>query len=212
MHDDEPRTEYQATTAPAQQPQRRWSVMLSSRFVLMCGGGVLVLACVVAGFMVSLATGQPSAQVKLRAQEHAAAQQRWSARPFRAYRMVLEYGQCYMDIEIRNEHFIWAHEASCERRSAQTVSGLLQMAGTDQSRTPYCSIAHGCTCELITAVEAQYDPLFGYPTMIRTQVQAWPDRWHPDYWRYVVEHWQEPDCTLANSRTIRILALTPLRP
>src|SRR6266545_1031608 len=147
--------------------------------------------------------------VAARAQELAEARQRWGARPFSRYRLVMQAPSwCRLDIEIASERVVQVFENSCPG-GPRTVSDLFdQIRQLDsQPDTIYCAPA-GCECTEVRFVQADYDAQLGFPRSIRLRrlrTTNWPELWH-----FMVAHGL-PDCLPPlDLDVVNVLSLHPL--
>ncbi len=138
------------------------------------------------------------------ARDLAAARQRWATRPFLHYRMVLRrqgWGSCQQDVEVYNEQVVKITSNTCRRDNPRSVSDLF--AEIERYLRPpeagmYCRNGlawHGCACYIPYTVTNVYNSRLGYPETIKVSWGAYaPNRWHIDYWHYLVANWREPAC------------------
>jgi Family of unknown function (DUF6174) len=110
------------------------------------------------------------------------AQQRWAARPFTHYRMVMQAPSwCSMDLEIQDERVVEVHQNTCPS-APQSVTELFSMVKqlNDQADRTYCGPV-GCECTEQRFANTIYDAQFGYPRTIslrRIRATNWPELWH----------------------------------
>ena len=97
----------------------------------------------------------------------------WEARPFRHYRLAANYavnwGQCYYDVEVRNQRIVYVFSLTCLSGAASqslTVDGIFE--NFERFVTDRVCSPNGCYCEGTYGVRATYDPTWGYPQSITT--------------------------------------------
>ncbi|HEX5691032.1 MAG TPA: DUF6174 domain-containing protein [Roseiflexaceae bacterium] len=176
--------------------------MITIRRMLVAIAGLLAGACVLGVAAAVWLAPEP-------ARDLAAAQHRWQARPFSAYRMIVEtqaFGACRFEVEIHDEQVTAILERSC-LSPAPTVTDLFHtiQQHADENR---CG-PNGCACDGPIGAEVVYDAQLGYPTEVLVRPQA-QQRWrYPGYWKRAVFG---GGCTLIGwiGQRITVLSLTPL--
>jgi hypothetical protein len=161
----------------------------------------------------------------------AAARARWQARPFTAYRLTLTLyepgppGGCQQELVIRNKQVVEVIWNTCPRyRDPMTVSDLFASIESDfasiESDPQHITMMSGLDpcqwgndCRRVREVQVVYDPLLGYPRMLRVTEQNRPNWWHPATWQYILEHGSPPDYPMLGgsfNQHIVVESLTPL--
>lgn len=188
------------------------------RTLLLVVGGVLLL---LVGW---LAWNQWHAVAPAR--ELAAARERWQARPFEHYRMVMTVSRplypgapCWQDLEVRGDEIVVMPQT--QRRACyeepQTVDDLFQSI---EKGEPYI---HGPSmyrsaflfgCKDTTDVTISYHPDLGYPEHIISRYRTHIDWFSDEAWHSIWHYHQPPaQCgRFANGgeRRIVVQTLTPL--
>jgi hypothetical protein len=83
---------------------------------------------------------------------------------------------------------------------------ITMMSGLDP-----CQV--GNDCRRVREVQVVYDPLLGYPHMLRVTEQNRPNWWHPATWQHVLEHGRPPTFVMFGgsfNNHIVVESLTPL--
>jgi hypothetical protein len=180
---------------------------------------LLLLLVSIGGGWWFLAT-RPSPQ----AADLAAARARWQARPFTAYRMTLTLyepgppGGCQQALVIRNEQVAEVIRDECQRyRDPMTISDLFTSIAPDPQHITMMSGLDPCQvgndCRRVREVQVVYDPLLGYPHMLRVTEQHRPNWWHPFTWQHILAHGSPPDYPMLGGsfdQHIVVESLTPL--
>lgn len=162
------------------------------------GIGVLAAMCVI------LAAGRAA-----RASGTEAARERWAARPFDAYRLVVEIHSgmdCIIDNQVEGEQAIYGtgNPPGCAHFRF-SVSDLFALI--DAFKHGQCG-PNGCGCDGPIGIEVQYDETLGYPTQIEILLQP-ERRWqYPEFWELQL---QGGSCAGAayTGQMIRVTALWP---
>jgi hypothetical protein len=163
----------------------------------------LLFACGLGALWLSSA---PS--ISERAQELAAARQRWQSRTITHYRLVMQAPSwCQLDVEIWGEKIVHVFENSCPT-SPRTVTGLFEMIKQIDSTadTIFCAPL-GCECTEVRYIHASYDQEMGFPRTIslrRDRQMNWPELWH-----FLVTH-GVPNCL--TPRDIELVEVVSLKP
>jgi Family of unknown function (DUF6174) len=175
---------------------------MRSRLLLVAGVVVAATACVLTLAGAVWLRSAPARQL-------AAAQQRWAARPFSAYRLVVDvhaFGSCHYDVEVRDEQVVKIFQRSC-LQPAPTVTDLFRVVGASLQEQE-CG-PNGCGCDGPIGVDAAYDAQLGYPTNLAARIK-------PEYrWRYL-DYWKRQflggGCTLIGwvGERRQVLSLTPI--
>jgi len=72
-------------------------------------------------------------------------------------------------------------------------------------------ITLGCACDDRLSVESAFHPLLGYPIRLYIRIEARPNWWHPDAWRYLLMHGRPPACAMmVGDKLLRVVDLRPL--
>jgi hypothetical protein len=128
------------------------------------------------------------------------AQQRWNARPFANYRVVVrvEYwgNVCSQDIESAGEklHRIVRNDCRVSWLSLMTVARLFEISKGLEHPAPCYVASQICSCYRVRAGDAAYDPQLGYPRTVAYRRQIYPNLLHADYWRRIWQNRLLPDC------------------
>lgn len=145
-----------------------------------------------------------------RPSEFAAAQARWSKRPFSCYRLVVDQVSpitCHYDVDIHTEKVVTTFQNTCPQ-PLMTVSDMFNVIGS-QLRKHECG-PNGCDCDGPIGILAKYDAQFGYPTQweIRTRPEL---RWQSLFgWKQLFS--ANVYCTLIGfiGQKVTVSSLTPL--
>lgn len=142
-----------------------------------------LLALVIAGVF-ALPREQAAARSEL-----ALARERWSARSFDSYRMIVQEQigprVCQQDVRIEGEKIGEVLQNSCGRPPSWTATTLFSWIG--QLETPEADCfpsASFCACRVQEVTRTVYDPQLGYPRSITYQWTLEPNIRSLDYWRY----------------------------
>jgi hypothetical protein len=178
-----------------------------TRQALIAGLVLFVLSCALLG-----ARAWPQLPSELRA----AAQSRWAARPFAAYRVGLrvEYWNrvCFQEIEVRDERVRRVISDTCltSSFSMMTVPRLYQMSERlEQAPTCYAD-AQPCACRLMRIGKIEYDPRLGYPSQIVYRREAQPNWTHLDFWKHLWQQRELPACGTSRTTRIIVISFAPL--
>jgi hypothetical protein len=180
---------------------------------------LLLLLVSIGGGWWFLAT-RPSPQ----AVDLAAARARWQARPFTAYRLTLTRyapgppGGCQQDLIIRDEQVAEVIRNECQRyRDPMTISDLFTSIESDPQHITMMSGLDPCQvgndCRRVREVQVVYDPLLGYPHMLRVTERLEANWWHPATWQHVFAHGSPPTFVMFGGsfdQHIVVESLTPL--
>lgn len=172
------------------------------RVVLAIVVGVLLLAILVCSIVVfGFPVGRSAART---------ARERWEARPFDEYRMVMRIDaltQCDVETHVVDETVVavTSNDPGCEQEFAVSVTDLFNRLDTMDPRA--CG-PNGCACDGPIGADVDYHPTLGYPTRLEIRLQP-ERRWtYPEYWSKQVG---AGSCTLIGfiGTTIEITSLTP---
>lgn len=164
-------------------------------FLMLCGVAAIVYAQPPSASARALALGR--------------AEERWAARPFSHYRMVVQAASwCRLDVEVQDEHLVRVFEDTCPG-PPPTVTDLfarIKLLERDHDRI-FCAPA-GCECTEVRFVLADYDVQLGFPRSIsvrRPRAANWQG-----LWGYLLEHGL-PNClTPRDIDIIRVLSFRPM--
>jgi hypothetical protein len=134
--------------------------VMARRLVVALAGG-LAVACALLVALVRPGTASGEEQLR-------AAEARWAARGFTAYRMESRAGDCLQVGEFDGRHTLSLRRQPCFDR-VRTVERLFAMVERLDSwglAAPRCAPA-GCVCREIRRVSVTYDEQLGYPRLIR---------------------------------------------
>jgi hypothetical protein len=137
--------------------------------------------------------------------------ERWAARGFDAYRIVLAEGDCTTDYEVRHGHVAWAYEVPCGRGQPRSVEALFAMAAQVERQTAARCLGPGCPCQETSQVEAIYDEALGFPRQIVFRTRVLPSWASAAFWRRLASDRASP-CAGGGERRVRVIALTPHGP
>lgn len=165
--------------------------------------GLIAVAVLFGGFWWYRTT----AEQRERTARYQTAIQRWAARGFVAYRMVIEQGNCTTDYEVRNERVVWGHETPCGRGQARSVTNLFEQIVYGQERV--ACVGSGCVCEQHTTVDVQYDPQLGYPNLITLRTQLVPNWRERRFWELVLKNRELPCAMSVSEHRLVVQALIP---
>jgi hypothetical protein len=117
---------------------------------------------------VSSSTGGTRRHARPEVADLAAARARWQARPFSAYRLTLT---------------IYEPEppGGCQQ----------ELVIRDEQVVDPCQV--GSVCRRVREVQVTYDPLPGYPHVLRVAEQNRPNWRHPATWQHLLQYGRPPD-------------------
>jgi hypothetical protein len=167
--------------------------------------GAAVVAALGCGLLAFI--GQPPApEARL-----AAAERRWSQRPFSRYELVVAAGvACQLGVEVHDEQAVRVFHPSTCGYPARTVKDLFDMVKRNRPVTQNCTFFR-CACRQTLDVYASYDQQWGYPMRIAVSLRREANLQHPDYWRYLLASKKPPNCArVADVEIVRVVSLTPL--
>jgi hypothetical protein len=150
-----------------------------------------------------------------REEQRLAAQRRWEARPFSAYRVTVEIERlnttCIEDLEVRGAEIRVIQDSCAIGWLPDMIVPNLFQLGARLERGPECFPPAGCSCARVRSGRVTYDKQLGFPREISIRRYYRPS-WHQlDYWRYSWRNWELPSCsTSIGGLNARVLALTPL--
>lgn len=140
----------------------------------------------------------------------AAAEARWRTHGFAHYVMTLEELNCTVEVEVADRRVVRVTQLERCQRDGRTVEDLFAVARRDGDTGMRC-ITLGCACDDRLSVESAFHPLLGYPTRLYIRIEARPNWWHPDAWRYFLTQGRPPACTMmVGDKLVRVVALRPL--
>jgi hypothetical protein len=146
----------------------------------------------------------------------AAAEGRWAAQSFSAYRMALriEYLNrvCYQEFEVQDEHVRKTLRDSCRVSwfSSLTVERLFDIIQRIE-QAPICyPDSEPCACRLVRIGTVSYDPQIGYPREIAYRREVQPNWWHVDFWKRLWDRKNLPTCSPTRSMRVVVSSFTPL--
>jgi len=153
---------------------------------------------------------------QLPGERRAAAQSRWAARPFTAYRVALrvEYLNrvCFQEIEVQGERVRRVIRDTCLTSSfaSMTVPRLYEIS-TRIEQAPTCyPDSQPCACRIMRIGRIEYDPRLGYPREIAYRRAARPNWTHLDFWKHLWLDHELPNCGPSRLTHIVVLAFAPL--
>ncbi|HMP40899.1 MAG TPA: DUF6174 domain-containing protein [Roseiflexaceae bacterium] len=182
---------------------RRDGVSAWRIFGLFVLGGLLI-ACAALAAVLLVPTSDTA-----HAAELAAARQRWQARPFLHYRMVLVDLRCRMEVDVEGTRVIRTTPQNCPQGS-RSVDQLFQLIARDGQVGIMC--AHSdCSCDDVYHIRAEYDEDLGFPSRIEVRLTPTPNWLHADFWQTSFKRRTMTICTqVEGSKQIVIESLTPL--
>lgn len=149
-----------------------------------------------------------------------AAEQRWAARAISDYRMRVQEQMgaftCLQDFQVAQNRVQRVFQNDCTHPPSWTATSLFrwvaQLEQPDSSCYPSDRV---CTCRVLEATRATYDPQLGYPTQV---VYTWTLEYNPmngDFWRYLLQTQSLPNCGRGRVQqqqdvVVSVLALEPL--
>jgi hypothetical protein len=177
----------------------------------------LLLACAALAAGCGLGTsllGGPALDAQL-----AAARERWAARPFSSYRLVVEEetntGRCGQDVRVQDEQIRQVFRNGCVRMPNWTVSNLFTWAEQHSDFKSRCYPSDvTCVCFSIYTTRASFDPGLGYPQSITYRWELAPNWSYLNHWRRLWLNGEAPSCRNISRRagdhiTVKVVALTP---
>jgi hypothetical protein len=145
------------------------------------------LVSLIAGSLIALIIGGAVVLPRLSVStlELRAARERWAARPFSHYRLLLEYGEwgyCRQRLDIQGDRVVALLYNTCSA-PAPTVDEIFDRIERDIVRLSGRCGVNGCGCDGTIVVSADYDPRFGYPRFKRVKLNSETRLLFPEYWK-----------------------------
>ena len=149
-----------------------------------------------------------------------AARERWAARSFSSYRLVVEEetnaGHCGLDVRVQHEQIRQVFRNGCGRLPNWTVGNLFTWAeqhGDYKSRCYPSDVT--CVCFSIYTTQTSFDPQLGYPQSVTYRWDLEPNWGYANHWRRLWLNGELPTCRNISRRagdhiTVTVVALTPL--
>jgi hypothetical protein len=170
------------------------------RFLIAC----VLFICIGSAVVVALAADSANERAI------AAADARWRTHGFAHYVMTLEELNCTVEVEVADERVVRVTQLERCQRDGRTVEDLFAVARRDGDTGMRC-ITLGCACDDRLSVESAFHPLLGYPIRLYIRIEARPNWWHPDAWRYLLMHGRPPACAMmVGDKLLRVVDLRPL--
>jgi len=181
-------------------PRKRWALIASCSLLLM--------SCGLLGVM----TWPKTPDIR-----RIEAQQRWAARPFTNYRVIVrvEFANnvCFQDLEAEGDRLRRIVRNTCMTSwfSLLTVARMFEI-GERLEWAPACYPSSlPCTCQTVRVGDIAYDERLGYPLAIMYSREIRPNWTRIDYWQHLWELKRLPSCgPLSRRVNITVVSLTPL--
>ncbi|NJM06571.1 hypothetical protein HC891_10855 [Candidatus Gracilibacteria bacterium] len=134
------------------------------------------------------------------ASERAAAEARWQAQSFAAYRISYreQSGRtiCQQELLVTGEAIDQVVLNRCNQPATWTVSKLFRwIEGLEGERSRCFPGPGNCICRVAVTTAVDYDAQRGYPTEVRYAWTMGPNWGHGDYWRTLLTNPAFPGCS-----------------
>lgn len=146
------------------------------------------------------------------------AHERWTARPFRDYRVMVQMWKanhtCRQELTVQGS-YIEIDQNTCGMfwLPLMTVERLFERSTSLEAGSRCYASVQGpdCACQLMAMGAAVYDDQWGYPRVFTLDYTTVPALYHPDYWRRTWELRAEPQCAPPpETQKFAVLSFVPL--
>jgi hypothetical protein len=151
-----------------------------------------------------------------RGTRRASSVERWDARPFRDYRVVVQVSftgrTCFQEIEVRDGAEYLAYD-SCGSSWLATlsVSRLFELSQRLERPAECFPSSRNCVCHRLRVGSIHYDEELGFPTTITWRRELRANWQHPDYVVRLIETRDLPNCASPNrALNLSVVSLTAL--